>query len=54
MAGFAALSQLNLSARGYHRILKLTRTIAHLAGSDEIQSVHLAEALQDRPKLRLS
>lgn len=50
----AAMSQMNLSARAYHRILKLARTIADLAGSDEIQSPHLAEALQYRPKLMMS
>lgn len=49
----AAMSQMNLSARAYHRILKLSRTIADLANSDEIQSPHLAKALQYRPKLML-
>jgi len=47
----AAMSQLNLSARAYHRILKLARTIADLARSEEIHSAHLPEALQYRPKI---
>ena len=49
----AAMTQLNLSARAYHRILELARTIAALAGCEEIQSVHSAEALQYRPKLMM-
>jgi len=45
-----AMKQLQLTARGYHRVLKLARSIADLAESDAITQVHLAEALQYRPK----
>ena len=47
----AAMQQMNLSARAYHRILKLGRTIADLAGDPQIQVHHLAEALQYRPRM---
>jgi magnesium chelatase family protein len=46
----AAMQQMNLSARAYHRVLKLARTIADLAGEEQIQVHHLAEALQYRPR----
>jgi len=39
---WGAMSQLNLSARVYHRILKLAQTIADLAGEERIQPAHLA------------
>lgn len=47
----AAMQQMNLSARAYHRVLKLGRTIADLAGEESIHVHHLAEALQYRPRL---
>ena len=47
----AAMQQMHLSARAYHRMLKLARTIADLAFSQSICAVHLAEALQYRPQV---
>jgi magnesium chelatase family protein len=45
-----AVRQLSLSARAYHRVLKLARTIADLASAEQIRSEHIAEALQYRPR----
>ena len=45
-----SLQQLGMSARSFHHVLKLARTIADLEGVEMIQAAHLAEALQYRPR----
>jgi len=45
-----AVSQMVLSARAYHKVIKVSQTIADLAGSKEILPEHIAEALQYRPR----
>jgi len=46
-----AVNQMHLSARAYHRTLKLARTIADMESADIITAPHIAEALQYRPKM---
>jgi len=45
-----AMNQIQISARAYHRVLKLLRTITAQVGEEKITPTHLAEALQSRPK----
>jgi magnesium chelatase family protein len=47
-----AMTQLSFSARAFHRVLKLARTIADLVGEEEIASQHVAEAIQYRQRVR--
>jgi len=47
----SAMQQMHLSARAYHRILKISRTIADLDHSENIKTPHVAEALQYRPQV---
>ncbi|MEI7480035.1 MAG: hypothetical protein WCJ59_00205 [bacterium] len=42
--------KLGLSPRAYHRIIKLARTIADLDNKDQVETKHILEALQYRPK----
>ncbi len=53
--GLALLSQaadaLNLSARGYHRVLRLARTLADLDGNESVSRINIAEAISYRQKL---
>ncbi len=43
-----AAGTLRLSARGYHRVLKVARTLADLDGADNVARIHVAEALSYR------
>ncbi len=45
-----SVRRMQLSARAYHRVTKLSRTIADLANCEQIEVPHVAEALQYRPK----
>jgi magnesium chelatase family protein len=44
----SAVARLGLSARAYHRVLRIARTIADLAGTERVEVDHLAEAVQYR------
>ena len=46
-----AMSRMSLSARGYHRVVKVARTIAYWAGCDSIEPAHVAEAIGYRREI---
>ena len=47
-----AVESMGLSARAFHRVLRVSRTIADLAASDQIDERHVAEAIQYQPRNR--
>jgi magnesium chelatase family protein len=47
----SAVATMNLSARSYFKVIKIARTIADLSGAKEISTIHIAEALQYRPRI---
>ena len=49
----AEMTQLSRSAPAFHRILKLSRRIAELEGTPDVQTGHLAEAIQYRPRRQM-